>query len=130
MKNYIFILFIVSAFFFSCGSDNPVNNINNPNPPTFQDSVVKLYNPVNNFHFNTGDSICYSWNRGFYSSYRLYYDNDSTFPLNNYTRINDTSFCGEWIDTSSSVNYWKVIPYLNDTLRYEYSSEIRRFNVN
>lgn len=132
MKNLIYsCLFVLSLMFaYSCGSDsnNPIVPVTPT--PTHQDSIVKLYTPSDYQHFNTGDLVCFQWSKSFYSSYRFYTDLDSSFNSNQYLLVNDTSSCETWIDTTSATLFWKVIPYLNDTIRYEYSSETRKFTVN
>lgn len=126
---YLILLF--AFVFVSCGSDdNPVNPVT-PVVPGFQDSVVKLYSPANSQHFVTGEYITFKWQRNFYNSYRLYFDTSAAFMQENYSVVSDTTFSlSDSVGYESYTLYWKVVPYLRDTLRYEYTSETRHFSTN
>lgn len=118
-------------FAYSCGSDsnNPIVPVTPT--PTHEDSIVKLINPVNNHSFITGQSMYFSWNKNVYSSYRIYFDTSAAFLQDQFTVISDSVFIiSDTVGTESYSQFWKVVPYLNDTIRYEYSSEIRKFTVN
>lgn len=121
----IFCLFTF-AFYLGCGSDNPVNNNNNPNPPTAADSTIKLYSPLDSAHYFEGDSIHITWSHGLGAyAYRLYFGSDPSFSSNNYNVLSDTMQSDFVNYNIPSYLYTKIVPIINDTARFQYQSETR-----
>jgi len=137
IKLFVFALFLLLPFYFLLGcSDDPVspNNPGQNDPPTFQDSVIKLYSPANDAHFYVGDTIRFTWSRSLAFRWGYYEKLDSN--INIYaspTNILNDTVVNTWIvtDPTPLSVYWLILPmdFANQTYP-QYRSEMRRFFIN